>query len=229
MKQPIRVVFCLAIPALKCGPVVGARVNERDHKEFQEAAIHMATETLQAPLADDEVFNEEDGWSIDLPLEQVGELVSSGIGPRSRKKEDYILRSRFGRFGAYRKRSAALPAEKVSLWVLTKEQYVKEERRYLDADEALSLEELVDVTHVIVSVTITAGPIADRHIQSPLDFVSGLGRLVSNPRTKRTMHQIAQEAWRITQYERDFCPVADEIEDEEEDDGEEDSPRRHLH
>lgn len=193
------------------GPVIGAKLLSPE--QLYAAAKGVVDQYLDEGHPSDEYG----GWSVTLPA-STHDLVSSGIARTSRKKRDYHLVERFGRMLACRKRDAALEVESVSVTVMTVAAYRKHELPHLAPDEAISAEELNQLTHVITYVRVMAGPVDKQPTQTPIELVSELARQylrqdkLADPRVAlKQLQRLLKRAWCVDTYARDFSLVADQL------------------
>lgn len=198
-----RLAFCSQIRSLHYyDGVIGAKVlNPSDFKAIVAARVPGFLENTKP---------DEDGeWSIDLKAD-VLPLLSSGMGRRSNDLEDYVVRKFRGRVGLYLKREFAMAPRRCEVGVVTKETYVTEHRYHMQQD-GLTDAELENVTHVVVSVRIFAGPDTARTPTKPHSFIAKLSNAVGKPDKQDALSVIdlCNEAWNIDNYWRTFCEVAD--------------------
>lgn len=197
-----RLAFCPQIRSLHYfDGVIGAKVlNPSDFKAIVAARVPGFLENTEP---------DEDGeWSIELKAD-VLPLLSSGMGRRSKDPEHYVVRKLHGRVGLYLKREFALTPERCDVGVVTKERYISEYREF-EEQGGLTDAQLENVTHVVLSVRIHAGPDTVRTTK-PHDFIAKLSHAVGEPgkQEKLSVTGLCNEAWNIDNYWRTFSEVAD--------------------
>jgi len=129
-------------------------------------------------------------------------LVSTGVGKRSGRPEDYVLATHRGRVGAYLRRSLAAPIESLVVFVYTIEA--------MGLDPEVDVAELERVralgaTHVIVAVRADAGP---RAPLTPTRFISNLagGNREADLWSADEIRKISKE---VVAYDDEWAVVAD--------------------
>lgn len=194
--------FCSQIRCLHYyDGVIGAKVlNPGDFKAIVAARVPGFLENTEP---------DEDGeWSIELKAD-VLPLLSSGVGRRRGDPECYVARKLHGRVELYLKREFALAPERCDVGVVTKDTYIKQHLEHMQ-ENGLADDELENVTHVVFSVRIHAGPETVR-TSKPHDFVARLSHAVGEPgkQEKLSVTGLCNEAWNINNYWRTFSEVAD--------------------
>ncbi|KKW29839.1 MAG: hypothetical protein UY72_C0031G0001, partial [Candidatus Uhrbacteria bacterium GW2011_GWD2_52_7] len=134
------------------------------------------------------------------------DMVSTGIGVRTKNEDDYVLRRHNGEVQAFLKRRHALPAERCSVTVSTIEIYCDEWTEY--NEEPFPADEFNGVTHVITGVSISGGPMSLRRAPTPRDLVRQLADKIGKRENVELTNSL-NRAWESNRFWSEFCEVSD--------------------
>lgn len=132
------------------------------------------------------------------------ELVSAGVGQRSKNPEDYVLRAHRGVVSAYLRREKAAEVESLACIVYTREAYLTDPEVKEDKEEFERISSS-EATHVLVAVLAAAGP------KAPLTPNRFLANLAGGNKEALvwTADEIRQKAKAISDYDKEWVVVAD--------------------
>jgi len=140
---------------------------------------------------------------ITLPREAT-QFVSSGIGRRSDKPEDYVARIHRGRVGLFLRREHAAPVEGVAVVVYTATAYLSDPDVAGDVAEVERIQ-TSNATHIVVAVLAFAGP------KPPLGLFTFVRNLTGANKEALvwTADEIRAKAQEILAYEEAWAVVSD--------------------
>lgn len=140
---------------------------------------------------------------VDLNTEEC-QYVRAGVGYRTVKPEDYVLREHRGRVQAFLKRSFALPATGAQVVVYTRQAYLADPDTQGDAQETARVL-ATNAPYIIVAVL---GYCKRKSPLTPKAFAHNLGG--GNHEAQKwnadTIRGLARE---IDEYDEEFCVVSD--------------------
>jgi len=163
-------------------------------------------ETHEYPEEDDAEKGIIRGQSfIILPPEAI-EMVVSGVGKRTSKPEDFVLREWRGEVQPFLKREHAVPVTGVAVVLYTAEAYLRDPQVQEDENEWMRVARSF-AEHIVVAVIAFGGPQGAPPL-SPSRFVSNLGGGNLNAQ-KLDGDTIREQAREIDKYHKEWCVVAD--------------------
>lgn len=181
-------------------PVVGAKVHQPD--DFKRLVIGFLADRQPKLIEDEEALG---FWTVDVSEIIPVNMLSFGIGKRTRREEDYVLRMYHGQIQAFLKRRFALPAEGCKVHIDTLELFRDEWSR--DEETPFPEDKFIGVTHVVSDITIYAGPM-QAGVPTPTDLVRQIARKIGkNERIQ--VNETINRAWESDRYWSEFCRVAD--------------------
>jgi len=170
---------------------IGTRVTRKSDflKYLSEAVDNYDTDTDRIPGQ----------HLVHLPV-AANECVIAGIGRRTDRPQDYVLRTHRDRVNAYLSRELAEPASGVACVVYTLDAYLADP----DVDESEDVGDK-NTTHVVVAVLAFAGP------GSPLTPWRFVHNLAGGNREALAWNadEIRTKAEEIRKYWEEWCSVAD--------------------
>jgi hypothetical protein len=138
-----------------------------------------------------------------LQVPEAVPFVSAGVGPRSPRPEDYVLREHRGRVDAYLKREFAAKATSCAVVVYTRDAYFRDPD--ISPAEATRID-AANPTHILVALLASTSPTT-----SPLSPYRFVWNLAGGNREAETWtaKEIRTKALTILAYDKEWAPVAD--------------------
>lgn len=181
-------------------PVVGAKVHQP--YDFKRLVLGYLAERQPKLIVDED---DPGFWTINVTEIVPMNILSFGIGKRTRFESDYVLRMHHGHVQAFLKRKFALAVEACKVQIDTLELYRDE---WLQQEEApFPDDEFAGVTHVVSGVMICAGPM-QAGVPTPTDLVHQIA-LKLDKRETLDVTQTINRAWESDRFWDDFCRVSD--------------------